>query len=83
MHKLLSDLNPFKVTGSNAILACFLKETAKELTPMLTCLFKQSLATGEIPQDWKKHMLSLYIRRVVSKPDPKNYRPVSLTLIIC
>ena len=39
VHKLLSNLNPFKVTSPDAISACFLKETANELAPMLTCLF--------------------------------------------
>ena len=51
VHKLLSDLNPFMATGPDAISARFLKETANELAPMLTCLFNQSLTTGEIPQD--------------------------------
>ena len=54
VHKLLSDLNPFKATGPDAISARFLKVTANELAPMLTCLFNQSLTTGDIPQDWKK-----------------------------
>ena len=66
VHKLLSDLNPFKATGPDAISARFLKETANEIAPMLTCLFNQSLATGEVPQDWKKHMSSPYIRRGVN-----------------
>ena len=42
-YKLLSDLNPFKATGPDAILIRFLKETANELASMLTCLFNQSL----------------------------------------
>ena len=54
VHKLLSDLNPFKATGPDAILARFLKQTANELASMLTCLFNQSLGKSEIPQYWKK-----------------------------
>ena len=81
VHKLLSDLNPFKATGPDAISARFLKETANELAPMLTCLFHQ-LTTGEIPQDWKKAYV-IPIHKKGSKTDPKNYRPVSLTSIIC
>ena len=54
VHKLLSDLNPFKATGPDAMSARFLKESANEIAPLLTCLFNQSLATGEIPQDWKR-----------------------------
>ena len=82
VHKLLSDLNPFKATGPDAISARFLKETANEIAPMLTCLFNQSLATGEVPQDWKKaYVIPIYKKG--GKSDPRNYRPVSLTSIVC
>ena len=82
VHKLLSDLNPFKATGPDAISAHFLKETANEIAPMFTCLFNQSLATGEIPQDWKKaYVIPIYKKG--SKSDPKNYRSISLTSIVC
>ena len=45
--------NSFFMDEVAAISACFLKETADEVAPMLTCLFNQSLTTGEI-QDWRK-----------------------------
>ena len=49
---------------------------------MLTCLFNQSLATGEVPQDWKKaYVIPIYKKG--SKSDPRNYIPVSLTSIVC
>ena len=51
VHRLLSDLIPFKATRLDAISARFLKETANEIAPLFTCLFNQSLVTGEIPQD--------------------------------
>ena len=82
VHKLLSYLNPFKATGPNAMISMLLKETANEIAPMLTCLFNQSLTTGEIPQDWKKaYVIPIYKKG--SKSDPKNYRSVSLTSIVC
>ena len=77
VHKLLSDLNPFKATGLDAISAWFLKETANEIAPMLVCRFNQSLATGEIPQDWKKHMLSPYNKKG-SNSNPRNYIDIFL-----
>ena len=49
---------------------------------MLTCPFNQSLATSEISQDWRKAYV-IPIHKKGSKSDPKNYRPVSLTSIIC
>ena len=81
VHKLLSDLNPFKATGPDAISARFLKETANKIAPMFPCLFNQSLATGEVPQDWKNaYVIPIYKKG--SKSDPRNYRPVSLTSIV-
>ena len=38
VHKLLSDLNPFKATGPDAISARFFKETANKIAPMFPCL---------------------------------------------
>ena len=41
-------------------------ETANVTAPLLTCLFNKSLATGEIPQDWKRAYICYpHIRRVV------------------
>ena len=47
---------------------------------MLTHLFQQSLTLGDIPSQWKM----TYVTPIAGKKsDPQNYRPVSLTSIIC
>jgi len=59
-----------------------LKETAHEITPMLTHLFQQSLDTGDIPQDWRSAWV-IPIYKKGQRTDPQNYHPVSLTCIVC
>ena len=49
---------------------------------MLASIFRQSLSTGELPDSW----LTTWITPVFKKGpknDPSNYRPVSLTCVIC
>ena len=53
VFNLLSQIDPFKACEPDNILAWVLKELALELTPMITHLFKQSLATSELPPEWK------------------------------
>ena len=53
---LVSELDPHKASGPDEIPTRLLKELAQELTPILTLFFQASLAQGEIPSDWKKHM---------------------------
>jgi len=79
---LLSQIDPHKACGPDNIPAKILHEMAQELTPMITHLFKQSLDTSELPSEWK----SAYVTPVFKKDkksDPSNYRPVSLTSILC
>jgi len=45
-------------------------------------LFETSYKTGSIPQDWKNaHTVPIYKKG--SKAEVKNYRPVSLTSVVC
>ena len=49
---------------------------------MITHLFKQSLDIGKLPPEWK----TAYVTPIFKKDkrsDPSNYRPVSLTSILC
>ena len=77
-----SKLDPHKASGSDNIPARVLKETAYEITPMLTHLFQQSLDTGDIPHDWRSARVTPIYKKG-QRTDPQNYRPVSLTYIVC
>jgi hypothetical protein len=82
VHKLLKNIKPHKATGPDKIQVRFIKEMALEKTPAITYLFNKSLELGRVPKDW----LDAHIVPVFKKGDkntPSNYRPVSLTCILC
>ena len=82
VYKLLSDCDPWKSQGPDNIHACFLKNTASEMAPMLTHLYQLSLRTGVLPRVWKQaHITPIY--KAGDRTDPKNYQPISLTSLIC
>ena len=79
---LLSQIDPYKANGPDNIPARVLHELAHELSPMITHFFKQSLDTGELPPEWKSAYVSPIFKKD-KRADPANYRPVSLTSILC
>ena len=80
--KLLKNLKPHKATGPDELPARVLKECAKELAPILTSFFQQSLDEGKVPDDWKQQRVHPIYKKG-SRSDPGNYRPVALTSILC
>lgn len=78
----LQGLKPCKASGPDDISARILKEAAAELTAPLYTIFSKSLVTGCIPEDWK-HANVVPIFKGGNKTIASNYRPVSLTSIIC
>ena len=80
--KLLERLNPYKAGGPDGLGPRVLKELAKELAPGLATIYQRSLETGNIPHDWKTALVSPIYKKGC-KSDPSNYRPISLTSILC
>ena len=80
--KLMTGLNPSKAAGPDEIPARLLKNLATELAPAVTSIFSQSLDTGEIPKDWSIAWITPVFKKG-TRSDPANYRPVSLTCILC
>ena len=82
ISKLLLQLKPHKASGPDRIPNRVLKELAWELAPLLTALYNQSLASGTIPDDWSRALVTpVYKKGDVH--EPSNYRPVSLTTVAC
>ena len=76
--KVLTCLYPNKTPGVDQIYSVMLKNLANELAIPLSHIFKCSMATGIVPEDWRIANVA-----VIHKKGPKkecgNYRPVSLT----
>ena len=82
VEKLLHNIKPHKASGPDELPAHLLKLGASELAPALTLLFQATLHQGRIPHEWK----SAYVSPIFKKGDKSkasNYRPISLTSIVC
>ena len=80
--KLLSNLDPNKAAGPDAIKPLILKNLKTQISPMVQIIFQKSLDSGCIPSDWiKASVCPLYKKG--DKSNPANYRPISLTCILC
>ena len=80
--KLLKNLKQHKATGPDGISAKVLKETADQISPAVTLLFQASLHQGCIPYTWTKALV-VPIYKKGCKSSPANYRPITLTAILC
>ncbi|KAJ0177088.1 hypothetical protein K1T71_007097 [Dendrolimus kikuchii] len=82
VRKTLKALDVNKASGPDGIPAIVLKTCAPELTPILTRLYRLSLKTGLVPKSWKQANVQP-VPKKGSRADPVNYRPISITSILC
>ena len=83
VEKKLKELNPAKAQGPDGIPPKVLKELSKEIAIPLSLIFNKSLELGKIPDDWKTAVVTAIYKKKGSKNEPGNYRPVSLTCVLC
>ena len=81
VRKLLLELNPSKCPGVDRLHPKMLKECPALAKP-LNLIFRQSLDTSTLPSDWKSSIISPIFKKG-NKAEASNYRPVSLTSIVC
>ena len=79
---LLGGLNIHKAPGLDGLNARVLKECSNEISPILALIFNESLALGDVPDEWGQASVSAVFKKG-EKYDAANYRPVSLTCICC
>jgi len=80
--KFLKDLKPDKSAGPDGIHPLVLRSVADQISKPLTKLYKMSINTGKVPEDWRKaNIVPIYKKG--PKNEPGNYRPVSLTSVVC
>ena len=82
VYTLLKNVKVNKATGPDEIPAKLLHDHADQLAPILTSIFQTSLDAGRIPDDWRRASI-VPIFKKGDKHLASNYRPVSLTSIIC
>jgi Reverse transcriptase (RNA-dependent DNA polymerase) len=82
IKKKLEKLNKSKSPGPDAIHPRILYELKNELIYPLFKIFNLSLTTGELPMDWKRADITAIYKKG-KKSDVSNYRPISLTCIVC
>ena len=70
-----------KSPGTDRVFPRILREASVELAGALANIFKMSVLTWEVPDDWRvAHVVPLFKKG--SKRKPGNYRPVSLTSVV-
>ena len=79
----LKRLNITKASGPDHISARMLKYTANSIAPSITELFNYSIRSGKVPTEWKTSMIVPIPKFSKTMNDPSNYRPISLTCILC
>src|SRR6218665_3125096 len=63
----------------NYILNSYMKG---EIGELLAQIFNKSMQTGDVPQKWRDALIvPLFKKGIIS--DPGNYRPVSITSVVC
>ena len=82
MSRALKNLNHAKSQGPDKIHPRILKELADEFAKPLTILFQKTIKDGKEPDKWKEAKVRPIFKKG-DKSSSSNYRPVSLTSIIC
>ena len=80
--KRLGDLNVFKSSGPDMLHPRVLKEVREVIALPLKIIFEESLISGVLPLDWRSGNISPIFKKG-SKTRVENYRPISLTCVVC
>ena len=67
VKSLLEHIDPNKAAGPDGVYGRILKEGSNSIAKALYLIFKQSIAFGEVPEDWKTAYLILSFKKVVKK----------------
>lgn len=82
IEDLLNELNVNKAMGPDGVHPKLLKECNKALAVPITLLIRESLDSGSVPLLWLLAAVCPIYKKG-DKLDPLNYRPVSLTCVLC
>ncbi|CAM4397635.1 unnamed protein product, partial [Lepidochelys olivacea] len=82
VEEKLEKLKGTKSGGTDNLHPRILKELAHKIASPLARIFNESVNSGVVPYDWRIANI-VPIFKKGKKSDPGNYRPVSLTSIVC
>ena len=82
VRKKLSKLKTNKSPGMDGMHPRVLRELQDEIAKPISLLINQTLETGSLPQDWRDALVTPIYKKE-KKTEPCNYRPVSLTSLVC
>ena len=82
VEEKLNKLSDDKCPGPDQIHPRVLRECSQELSLPLYMIYRKTLDTGILPEDWKTARVTPIFKKG-SETKPGNYRPVSLTCIPC
>ena len=80
--KLLQNLDVNKSCGPDGLHPNMLKELSATISKPITIIFNSSMCQGWVPQLWKEGNITALFKKG-DKAEPGNYRPVSLTSVVC
>ena len=82
VRKIPAGLHVDKAAGPDQISPVILTQAADLLSYPVTKLFERSIEEGNVPQDWRCATVTPIFKKG-SRAEACNYRPVSLTCILC
>ena len=80
--KKIKKMKDNKSPGVDGIPPKLLKEIFEQISTPLAKLFNLSLEEGIVPSEWKEGNITPLFKKG-SRNKPENYRPVSLTSVVC
>jgi len=78
----LASLKMNKASGVDQVSTNMLLELSPVIVDVVTELFNKLLASADVPPEWKLANVTPIFKKG-SKSSPSNYRPVSLTVVLC
>ena len=82
VKKKLLELNICKSPGPDSMHPRILYDLCEELAKPITIIFRNSIKTMEIPNEWRDGCITALFKKG-NRKSTSNYRPVSLTCILC
>ncbi len=80
--ELLKNLDEKKAVGPDEVSGHIFKNCRQQIIDPVYDIIKCSVESGKVPKQWKRADI-IPIHNSVNKEEPLNYRPVSLTSIVC